>query len=47
MTNRIAVILAALILLAILGDQIFNDGQGTFFIARKFYNLIDWVAFWR
>ena len=47
MTNTIAVFLIAL-LLAVLGiDAVFNDGSTTLLFAKKFLELIEWVAFWR
>ena len=47
MTNRIALWLIVILAGAILADLTLNDGQSLFFLARKFLNLIEWVAFWR
>ncbi|PKQ13155.1 MAG: hypothetical protein CVT70_05370 [Alphaproteobacteria bacterium HGW-Alphaproteobacteria-1] len=47
MTNRIALALGAMIVLAIGYDMLRNDMAGSLFIARKFTDLIDWLAFWR
>ncbi len=47
MTNRIAIALAVLMAGAILSDMYFNDGMATAFTARKFIDLIRWIAFWR
>ncbi len=47
MTNRLAAWLAILIVAAIAGDAVFNDGASGLFLARKGLNLIDWLAFWR
>ena len=47
MTNKVAIALAVLIAGAFLSDMAFNDGQTSAFLARKFLDLISWVAFWR
>ncbi|MFN6924296.1 MAG: hypothetical protein ACK4P8_01450 [Tabrizicola sp.] len=47
MTNRIALWLALLIAAGIAADFTLNDGTALFFLARKFLDLIEWVAFWR
>ena len=47
MTNRIALVLAVLTLLALGADLLTNDGAGTLFLLQKFADLLDWVAFWR
>lgn len=47
MTNGIALVLGLLILLALIGDQIFWGGSNTFFVAREFTELLEWIAFWR
>lgn len=47
MTNWIALTLAGLCLLAGLYDWVANDGAALLFLARKFVDLVDWVAFWR
>ncbi|MEI4232567.1 hypothetical protein [Roseovarius sp. D22-M7] len=47
MTNRIAIILAAVIL-ALLGlDTLANDGAASVFLGRKTVALIEYIAFWR
>jgi hypothetical protein len=46
-TNRVALWLILIIAGASLADFTLNDGQSLFFLARKFLNLIEWVAFWR
>ncbi len=47
MTNQIAAALA-LFLVAVIGiDLIFNDGDLMLLFARKFFDLIEWLAFWR
>lgn len=47
MTNQIAIALAALILLGLGLDAFLNDWQATVFLARKFAQLVEWMAFWR
>ena len=47
MTNPIAVVLALLILAGLAVDLLFLDGQSTLLLARKFFDLIEWMAFWR
>jgi hypothetical protein len=46
-TNRIALGIALLLGAAMLADYALNDGAALFFLARKFLDLIEWVAFWR
>ncbi|NKB28153.1 MAG: glyceraldehyde-3-phosphate dehydrogenase [Rhodobacteraceae bacterium] len=46
MTNRVAIWLALLILLALILDYVMGYGA-TLFLARQFLALIEWVAFWR
>lgn len=47
MTNQIALWLFLILVAAGLGDLFLNDASGLFFLARKFLDLIEWVAFWR
>ncbi len=47
MTNSIAAFLFVLVLAALGADFLFNDGQATMILARKFLDLIEWLAFWR
>ena len=46
MTNQIALVLGLLIFAAIGADVLLDDGAALAFLARKFLDLIDWVAFW-
>jgi len=46
MTNRVALWLAILILIALIADYLLGYGA-TLFLARQFLDLIEWVAFWR
>ncbi|MEZ5886215.1 MAG: hypothetical protein R3D56_04965 [Paracoccaceae bacterium] len=47
MTNRLALVLAFFVILALLMDRLLNQGAASLFLARKFLVLIDWIAFWR
>jgi hypothetical protein len=47
MTNRIALFLALVILVAIVADVVLNQAEASLFLARKLVVLIDWVMFWR
>ncbi|WP_278921529.1 MULTISPECIES: hypothetical protein [Pseudophaeobacter] len=47
MTNKIAIWLGLFLCVMILADLLFNDGIALLFLAKKFYVLLDWVAFWR
>ena len=47
MTDRIAVIMAALIAAAILADVTLNDALASFFLLQKLTDLIEFVSFWR
>lgn len=47
MTNPIAVFLAVVILVGLGIDLIWLDGQATLTLAKKFFDLVEWLAFWR
>ncbi|MBR9843118.1 MAG: glyceraldehyde-3-phosphate dehydrogenase [Rhodobacteraceae bacterium] len=47
MTNPLAVFLAVLIFAGLAADLIWLDGQATLLLSRKFFQLIEWLAFWR
>lgn len=47
MTNQIAIGLGILILVALGADFVLNDGDASLFLARKWLELLEWVAFWR
>ena len=47
MTDRIALWLGLVILAAILADLALNGGSALLFLALKFLDLVEWVAFWR
>lgn len=46
MTNRLAIILAVLIVGGLTLDAVFGWGLGLF-MARRFADLVEWMAFWR
>jgi hypothetical protein len=46
MTNRLALILGLLILGFVGADLLFDWGA-TLFLARRFADLLEWLAFWR
>ncbi|WP_339107575.1 hypothetical protein [Thioclava sp. GXIMD4216] len=47
MTNRIALGLAALIVLAMLADLLLTGGHTLFFLSRKITDLVYYLQFWR
>lgn len=47
MTNKIAIVLAVLILGFLVVDWQQAGGENSLFLARKFAELLEWVAFWR
>ena len=47
MTDRIALVLAGVLALAILADLTLNGGSVLLFLARKMIDLIALVSFWR
>ncbi len=47
MTNRIAIILAATAACALALDFTLLGGEGSRLLARKFIDLINYVAIWR
>ncbi|MCY1127886.1 glyceraldehyde-3-phosphate dehydrogenase [Frigidibacter sp. RF13] len=47
MTNRLALALAFLVILAFVTDRLLTQGAASLFVARKFLVFIDWIAFWR
>ena len=47
MTNRIACVLALIILAAIAGDVMLYDADHLVFLAKKLAELIEWLKFWR
>lgn len=47
MTNKIAIGLAAVIIGLVIFDWLEFGWQNSLFLARKFADLLEWVAFWR
>ncbi len=47
MSNRIAIILGAILLGLIGADIAMNDSAGLVFAGRKLVDLIEYLAFWR
>lgn len=47
MTNQLAIVLGVLILLLLGLDMFLWEGTYLLFLAKKFLELTDWVAFWR
>ncbi|WP_169640686.1 hypothetical protein [Roseobacter ponti] len=47
MTNRIAIVLGAVLIALILVDVLFFSAGGIVFLGRRLLDLIDWLAFWR
>lgn len=47
MTNRIALALAALIAALLLADAAWLHSGAPLFLARKFADFVEWLAFWR
>ena len=47
MTNGIALFVVLLAAAALVADAIFNGWGGSLFLARRFLDLVAWVAFWR
>jgi hypothetical protein len=47
MTNSIAIGLGILILGGLAIDAFLTGGDGFTFVAIKFLDLLEWVAFWR
>jgi hypothetical protein len=47
MTDRLALVIVLLVVVAIGADLLANDGAATMFVTRKFLDLVEWVAFWR
>jgi len=47
MTNQIAIWLGVLILGGLMLDYALVGTEHLLFLGKKFYELLDWVAFWR
>jgi hypothetical protein len=47
MTNRIALVLGLIITALIAADILLNEGTYVIFLMKKFWDLIEYMAFWR
>lgn len=47
MTNKIAIWLGLFLVLAVVTDLLLFGGDNLLFLAKKLFELLDWVAFWR
>jgi hypothetical protein len=47
MTNKLALGLAGIILIALAVDRYVFDWANTLFLGRRLVELIEWLAFWR
>ncbi|MGB3244372.1 MAG: hypothetical protein WBB25_07550 [Sulfitobacter sp.] len=47
MTNRIALILAVILIAAVAADTLLFGNEHLVFLSRKMLELIEWLAFWR
>lgn len=47
MTNKIALWLGLFIAALACLDLFMNEGAALFFLARKLYDFLWWIAFWR
>lgn len=47
MTDRIALVLACVIVTAILADIVLNSAHASVFLVRKFLDMVEYLAIWR
>lgn len=47
MTNQLAIVIGLTITAAVAADLTLNNAEALLFLGRKFFFLLDWVAFWR
>ncbi|MEM1151067.1 MAG: hypothetical protein AAGI03_10990 [Pseudomonadota bacterium] len=47
MTNQLAIILGALVIIALILDAVLNGSSASLFLIKKLTDLIEWMAFWR
>jgi hypothetical protein len=47
MDTKSSIILATIIGGFLIGDYVMYEGANTLFLARKFVDFLDWLAFWR
>jgi len=46
-TDRIYIAIACLILALVVGDVLLNQGDGSMFMIRKLFHLVEYLEFWR
>lgn len=47
MTNKLAIVLALLVVAFFVTDAFAFDGAMGVFLGQKFFVFLDWLAFWR
>ncbi len=47
MSTRLSLILAGLIVAAVLADAVLNGGAAGLFVVRKFFDMVEYLSFWR
>ena len=47
MTNQLAIILAAIIVAAVIADQVLNSGAALVFLFQQLLEMITYLKFWR
>lgn len=47
MTNSLAIFLGIIVIASILSDLFLTGGNNLLFLAKKFTDMTEWMAFWR
>ena len=47
MTNKLAIMIGLSVIAAVIADLTLAGGSNLLFLGRKFFLLLDWLAFWR
>ena len=47
MPTRFALSIAAVVILALIADQVLNGGVASLFLVRKLFDLVEYLSFWR
>lgn len=47
MTTQLSIMIGLAIIAAVTADITLNNADALLFLGRKFFVLLDWVAFWR
>jgi hypothetical protein len=47
MTNRLAIVLGLILIIAITVDVMMYGSEHVIFLGKKLFELIEWIAFWR